>query len=94
MIKGFLNLPWFFWAALALTVAVVYSFVWPHKAVTATTGFRFLVLRWGHALTWILLAINFLLRGVSPSLNSAADLVALAGGLMYALFMVMTFVAK
>lgn len=94
MIRGFLNLPWLFWAALALSVGVIYSFVWPHKAVTATTGFRFLVLRWGHALTWILLSVNFLLRGLSPSLNGAANIVALAGGLMYASFMVMTFVAK
>jgi hypothetical protein len=94
MIKGFLNLAWFLWAALALVVAVIYSFVWPHKAVTTTTGFRFLVLRWGHALTWILLAVNFLLRGLSPSLNGAANIVALAGGLMYMLFMVMTFIIK
>jgi hypothetical protein len=94
MTKGFLNLAWFLWAALALVVAVIYSFVWPHKAVTVMTGFRFLVVRWGHALVWILLAINFLLRGLSPSLNGVANLVALAGGLMYASFMVMTFVVK
>ena len=94
MIKGFLNLAWFLWTAPALVVALIYSFVWPQKAVTVTIGFRVFVLRWGHALTWILLAINFLLRGLSPSLNGVANIVALAGGLMYALFMVMTFVAK
>ena len=94
MNKGFLNLAWSLWAALALVVALIYSFVWPQKAVTVTTGFRFFVLRWGHALTWILLAINFLLRGLSSSLNGAANVIALAGGLMYASFMVMTFVAK
>jgi hypothetical protein len=94
MIKGFLNLPWFLWAALALIVAVIYSFGWPHKAVAATAGFRFLVLRWGHALTWILLTINFLLRGLSPSLNGVANIVALAGGLMYPLFIVMTFMVN
>jgi hypothetical protein len=94
MIKGFLNLPWFLWAALALIVAVIYSFVWPRKAVTVTTGFRFFILRWGHALTWILLAVNFVLRGIDPSLNGAANWVALAGGVMYLLFMVMTFVVK
>ena len=94
MIKGFLNLPWFVWAGLALVIAVIYSFVWPQKAVAVPSGFRFLVLRWGHALTWLLLAINFLLRGLSPSLNGAANLIALAGGLVYLLFMVMTFVVK
>ena len=94
MIKGFLNLPWFVWAALALIVAVIYSFVWPHKAVTEPAGFRLFILRWGHALTWILLAINFVLRGFSPSLNGAANLIALTGGLLYVLFIVMTFVVK
>jgi len=94
MIKGFLNLPWFVWASLALIVAVIYSFVWPHKAVTDPAGFRFFILRWGHALTWILLAINFVLRGFSSSLNGTANLIALTGGLLYVLFIVMTFVVK
>ena len=94
MIKGFLNLPWFAWAGLALVVAVIYAFVWPHKAVTDTAGFRFFILRWGHALVWILLTINFILRGLSPSLNGAANLVAAVSGLVYLLFMVMTFIIK
>ncbi|HEX9331885.1 MAG TPA: hypothetical protein VF896_08370 [Anaerolineales bacterium] len=94
MIKGFLNLHWFLWATLALVVAVIYSFVWPQQAMTTATGFRFFMLRWGHTLTWILLAINFLLRGFSPSLNGAANLIALTGGLMYLLFIVMAFVVK
>jgi hypothetical protein len=94
MIKGFLNLPWFLWAGIALIIAVIYTFVWPHKAATDTTGFRFFILRWGHALTWILLTINFLLRGIDPNFNGIANLIALAGGLMYLLLMIMTFVLK
>jgi hypothetical protein len=93
MIKGFLNLPWFLWAGIALIIAVIYTFVWPHKT-TGIAGFRFFVLRWGHALTWFLLTLNFLLRGIDPSLNGLASLIALAGGLMYLLFMMMTFVVK
>jgi hypothetical protein len=94
MIKGFLNLPWFVWAGLALIVAVTYSFVWPQRAGTAAFGFRFFILRWGHALTWVLLIINFLLRGISPSLNGVANILALAGGIMYILFMLTAFVMK
>jgi hypothetical protein len=94
MFKGFLNLPWFLWAGIALVIGVIYSFVWPHKAVSEPTGFRFFILRWGHALTWILLAINFLLRGIDPSLNGLASFCAVGGGLMYLLFTVMTFVVK
>lgn len=94
MIKGFLNLPWFAWAVLALLVAVVYTFVWPQKAATVAVGFRFFIVRWGHALVWVLLAVNFALRGISPSLNGTANLIALVGGIVYLLFMVMSFVAK
>jgi hypothetical protein len=94
MIKGFLDLPWFAWAAIALIIAVVYSFVWPHKAADVATGLRFFVIRWGHALVWVLLAINFLLRGISPSWNGLANLMALAGGVLYFLFMLMSFVVK
>ena len=94
MIKGFLNLPWFAWAGLALIVSLIYSFIWPQVTGAAATGFRYFVLHWGHALTWALLAISFGLRGISPSLNGIANLVGLAGGLMYALFLVMAFVVK
>lgn len=94
MIRGFLGLPWFVWAALALIIAVIYTFVWPQKAVTEMAGFRFLIVRWGHAVTWLLLTINFVLRGISPSLQGAANLVALAGGLIYLLFLLSTFVVK
>lgn len=94
MIKGFPSFPWFAWAGVALLVAVIYTFVWPQKAVPVAGSFRFFVLRWGHTLTWLLLSINFVLRGISPSLNSAANSVAVAGGLMYALFIAMTFILK
>jgi hypothetical protein len=94
LIKGFLNVPWFFWALLALGLSIVWVFVGPHTRMPDEPGFRFLVIRWGHALTWLLLAVSFLLRGISPGLAGAANLIAVAGGLVYALFIVMTFVAK
>lgn len=94
MIKGFLNLPWFVWAAVALLVAIMYSFVWPHKQATLTDGFRFFTLRWGHALTWLLLAINFTLRGLDTKFVGAANIISAAGGLMYLLFIAATFVSR
>jgi hypothetical protein len=93
LIKGFFNLPWFLWAALASGLAVLWLFVGPHTEMTPSSGVRYLVIRWGHALTWLLLALGFFLRGVSPEWNRAADVLAVAGGLVYALFIVMTFVA-
>ena len=94
MIKGFLNLPYFAWTALALVVAVIFVYIGPHTKLIVTPGFRYFVIRWGHALTWLLLAVSFFLRGVSPSLNGVANLIAAAGGVIYLLFMVMAFVAK
>ena len=94
VIKGFLNLPYFAWTVIALIIAGIFIFIWPHKAVTVTTGFRYFVIRYGHSLTWILLAISFFLHGLSPSLNGVANVIALAGGLKYLLFMAMTFVVK
>jgi len=94
MIKGFLNIPYFAWSALALILAGIFDHVWPRKAVTVTTGFRYFIIRYGHSLTWILLAISFALRGLGPDLNGGSSFCALAGGMMYLLFMVMTFVVK
>lgn len=91
MIRGWLGLTWFVWAALAGFVMIVFSFVWPREAITSPKGVRYLAVRWGHSVTWMLLAINFLLRGISLAISGVADLVALAAGLMYALFLVMTF---
>lgn len=94
MIKGFLNLPWLAWAGLALAIGIAYSFFGIPKSAETAVGFRFFILRWGHALTWFLLTINFVLRGISPNLNGIANLVAGAGGVMYLLFMMMAFVVK
>ena len=94
MLKGFLNIPWFVWSAVALIVALIYSFIWPNDRIRDLTGFRFLILRWAHALTWLLLAVNFLLRGLSPALTSTANIVALAAGLAYVSFILITFVVR
>ena len=94
MIKGFLSIPYFVWSALALILAVVWIYVGPHTKLTVTTGLRYFVIRWGHAVTWLLLAVSFFLRGLSPSMNGVANMIALAGGLTYLLFMAMTFIIK
>ena len=94
MVKGFLNLPWFLWAGLAFLLAIVWVYIGPHTKMPAVPGVRYFIVRWGHALTWVLLAINFFLRGINPNLNGMANIIALLGGLVYFLFMVMTFLVK
>ena len=94
MVKGFLNLPWFLWAGTALVIAILYSIYWPSKVLTEAAGLRFFVIRWGHALTWLLLTINFILRGIDPKFNGAANIIAGAGGVIYLLFIATTFIVK
>ncbi|MCC7119503.1 MAG: hypothetical protein IT310_13345 [Anaerolineales bacterium] len=94
MIKGFLGLPWLVWAGVALLIALVYSFFGIPKSAELAVGLRFFILRWGHALTWVLLAINFALRGAAPNLDGLANVIAAAGGVMYLLFMLTAFVVK
>jgi len=59
MIKGFLNVRSFVWKMVALIVAGLVVSFWPHKVATETAGFRYFVIRWGHALAWLLLASTF-----------------------------------
>lgn len=94
MSAGFFGLPWLGWAGISLAVAVLYWFVWPKNKITETSGLRYFVLRYGHALVWGLIMVNFVLRAISPALSGIADMIALAGGLLYLLFMTMTFVVK
>jgi len=65
-----------------------------HAKLTPSPGFRFMVIRREHALTWPLLAINFASRGIDPDLNGIANRIAAAAGFVYALFIIMTFVVK
>ena len=92
MIKGFFNVPWFAWAAIALGLSVVWVFVGPHTKLPADSTWRFFVIRWAHALTWLLLAVSFFLRGLSPRFDGLANVLAIAGGLAYAAFILVTYV--
>jgi len=94
MILGFFGIPYFAWTVNALLVSILFAFIWPRKAVTATTGLRYFLLRWGHSFTWLFLALSFALRGFGPELNGGSSFFALAGGVMYLLFVMMTFVVR
>jgi len=72
-------------------ISIIYSFVWPKEAASESIGFRRFVIRWGHAVTWGLLAINFLMRGIDPDLNVVASVFAITAGLMYGLFLLVVF---
>lgn len=90
MNAGFLNISWFVWSGLSLGVALVFvGFVPNADKIHATTGLQRVILRWFHSLTWLLLALSFAMRGIpNETLNTWANPVGLAGGIVYAIFLV------
>lgn len=76
MIEGFLGVPWLVWAGLAAVVGAVFTVFQIPKQTPDTAGLTHFVLRWFHSITWFLLAVSFLLRGLSPDLAGIADVLA------------------
>ena len=90
MTPGFLNIPIYGWAIVALVIAGIFAvFVPSADKVAALEGMTFIIVRWFHSLVWVLLAISFFLRGTgNDSLRGASDLTAILGGLCYAVYLI------
>ena len=85
MTPGPFGLPWVAWAALAFMVAAVFAFVAPGS--DGTTGLQYVVLRWFHPLTWVLLGSSAQIRGFATGgARSAADPVAQLALVVYLTF--------
>lgn len=83
----FLGLPLVVWGSLCLALTTVWVFVWP-KQHRALTGVRFIIVRWFHALTWLLLASAAFVAGFDIlSGVSLAKPIALLSLLVYLVFM-------
>ncbi len=87
-----LGVPFLVWSGVCLLLAVVWVFVWPHKAGLAVDSPRWLILRWGHALAWLLLALSALLAHFA--LPTLARLVGWAALASYLMFMVTSVTTK
>lgn len=82
------DMRWLLAAVVALIIAGVFAVFVPRaNQVNATEGLTFLIVRWGHSLVWVLLALSFLIRAfdLKPLLPLANPL-AMLGGLTYLLF--------
>ena len=55
----------------------MFGLIWPRGLVVAASPLRYLILRWAHALVWLLLGLSCFLR-VPPQAESAT----VANGLM------------
>lgn len=68
-------------AAICLAMAAVWWRWWPRRAVS---GPRWRVLRYGHAVTWLLLAAG---AGLVDVAGAAARVALIGAGLTYAVFL-------
>lgn len=81
------------WVVVCLALAVLYVRAWPRRrAVGVTQGFRYLVLRWFHALVWLLLALSVAVRAQSgQTAYVVASAIAIAALLVYVVFLFVAF---
>ena len=63
MNSTFLGLSLTYWAIPCLMFAVMWRVVWPSYRAVGATIWRYLLLRWGHALTWLFLAASTFVAG-------------------------------
>jgi len=82
----FLGVPVVVWGVAALVLAVVWVIVWPADKAVTLTGFRFMVLRWGHALVWLLLGLAAFAAASASTARFTQPLALVALG-VYAAFM-------
>ncbi len=83
-----LGVPLVFWSAGCLALSVMWAFLWPSDKVVAGDMPRFIILRWAHALVWMLLAIAAALWGFNLLGGTAtARVVALLSLGVYLVFM-------
>ena len=76
------------WAGGCVLVALLYCFAWPRRnAEGLTFGLRYLVLRWFHALVWLLLAVSLALHALPDAPRALAKLLAVLALPTYAAFL-------
>ena len=86
MSPGFFGIPWWVYGLISLVLAAVWVVFWPADRLPPDAGaLRTFLLRWGHALTWLLLAVQFFLRAGwgGAALVPLANVTALAALAVY-----------
>lgn len=82
------GIPLLYWGILCIGIGVVYLYLWPRphpRRRTPRSRWRNLVLRYGHALVWFLLAAGCLAGGAGA--DTLGMLLALAALPIYLIFL-------
>lgn len=61
--RPFIGVPLWVWGCACLLLSIVWIFLWPQNAVSASSGVRFFIIRWFHALVWLVLAVAAFIAG-------------------------------
>jgi len=94
-LNTWLGLPLWFWGLICLGLTLVWVVVYPRTLAARLTAWRFIVVRWFHALTWLLLAVAAFLAAFDPLGGAAlAQPVALAALGVYIVFLLTTTVSR
>lgn len=85
----FLGFSWYLWGSLCLIIAAIYTVLWPRaKQGVERSLWRHIVLRWFHALVWLLLALSCFLRPTAlPGSRTISNVLAVLALLAYFTFM-------
>ena len=94
MAPKFLGLPLPVWGSLCVVIGIIWVFVWPSARATPTESVRFIILRWFHALVWLLLALAAFIAGFNILDGpKTAKPIALLSLVVYLIFMA-TFISS
>ncbi|MEZ4866635.1 MAG: hypothetical protein R3C14_35275 [Caldilineaceae bacterium] len=84
-----------FWAIPCLMMTVLWLYLWPRDRMPAQVNLRYLILRWFHALTWLLLTLATLTAGLGILGGATTGKVlGLLGLAAYLLFLYTTITSK
>lgn len=87
MESKFLGVPLVVWGVICCVLTVVWIIFWPSDKASATEGLRFVILRWFHALVWLLLTIAAFLTAYNVLGGlSTARVVAILSLITYLVF--------
>jgi hypothetical protein len=88
------GVPLILWGGLCLLLTITWIIIWPHDKAAAVTTTRYFILRWFHALVWLLLALAAFLAAFNVLGGEAtARIVAFSALITYFVFM-FTFVTS
>lgn len=82
-----LGVPLALWGVLCLLLTVIWAFNWPSDRAISVTGLRYVILRWFHALVWLLLTVAAFLAAFNVLGGATtARLISFLGLIVYLLF--------